>query len=298
MPGHMSNSNELPQKPARRGLGPGANLLAAGFVFLAVLVPFLFWQQTWFGTALSDQEIQKNLDPSAKPRKIQHALAQLSEKAAASGSASVAQWRPAVRQLADHPIAEVRMTVAWFMGQDSTAEGFQECLTRLLQDVNLLVRRNAALSLIAFGDAGGLEEVRGMLTSHRIVASASGKVFYRLKKTDSVRPGTLVARIQVGEEAFEAIRSVAPGYVEEQLAGEGAMVSAGQPLVSIAPEEEQVWESLRALYFIGEMKDLPVIEPFLAENPMLSGRVQQQARFSIRAINSRAKPQKHPSGRL
>ncbi len=63
----MSNKNQTPRIPVRRGLGLGANLLAAGVVFLAVLVPFLFWQQTWFGTALSDQEIRKNLNPSARP---------------------------------------------------------------------------------------------------------------------------------------------------------------------------------------------------------------------------------------
>ncbi len=182
------------------------------------------------------------------------------------------------------------------MGQDNTAEGFQECLTRLLQDVNPLVRRNAALSLIAFGDAGGREEVRGMLMSHRIRTPASGKVFFRLKETDSVRPGTLIARIQVEEGDFEEIRSVLPGYVQERLADEGKKVSAGQPLIALAPQEEQVWEALRAMYFIGEMRDLPAIEPFLAETPMLSGRVQQQARFSIRAINSRAGPKKPGKG--
>ncbi len=284
----MSNKNETPGISVRRGLGLGANLLAVGFVVLAVLVPFLFWQQTWFGTALSDQEVRKNLDPTAKPRKIQHALVQLSERVTASGPASVSRWYPAVRQLVDHPIAEVRMTLAWFMGQDTTAEGFQGCLRRLLRDVKPLVRRNAALSLIAFGDAAGRAEVRGMLMSHRIVARAAGKVLYRLKETDSVREGTLVARIQIDEGNFEEIRSVLPGYVEQQLAAEGKRVSVGEPLVSLAPEEEQVWEALRAMYFIGEMKDLPVVEPFLAENPRLSGRVQQQARFSIRAINGRA----------
>jgi hypothetical protein len=49
-----------------------------------------------------------------------------------------------------------------------------------------------------------------------------------------------------------------------------------------------VWEALRALYFIGEMRDLPLIQPFLSENPMLSDRVRQQAGFTIGAIRGRA----------
>ena len=128
-------------------MGWGANLLAVAFVFLAILVPFLFWQQTWFGTALSDEEILKNLDPSAKPRKIQHALVQLSQRLTDSGPAAVAGWYPDVGKLAGHPTPEVRMTVAWLMGQDPTAAEFRDRLTRLLQDADPLVRRNAALSL-------------------------------------------------------------------------------------------------------------------------------------------------------
>ena len=157
-----------------------------------------------------------------------------------------------------------------------------------------MVRRNAALSLVAFGNSEGRDELRSMLTSYRIVTPAPGKVLHRLKEADSVRPGTLVARIQRSETEFHDIRSALPGYVEDQLAGEGEMVSAGQALVSLAPDEEQVWEALRAMYFIGETEDLPIIKPFLAEDPMLSARVQQQARFSVEAINDRAGSKKPP----
>lgn len=288
----MANHNYNPGPPKRRGLGWGANLLAVAFVFLAMLVTFLFWQQTWFGTALSDQEVQKNLDPAAKPRKIQHALVQLSERLTDSGGAAVAAWYPNVRKLVEHPTAEVRMTVAWLMGQDPTATEFRDCLTRLLQDVNPLVRRNAALSLVAFGEASGREEVRGMLASRRVTAPASGELLFRLSEGDSVRAGTLVARIQVNAATHEEVRTAVPGVVEERLAEEGTTVSVGQPLVSLAPEEDQVWEALRAMYFIGEGRDLPLIQPFLSENPMLSERVRQQAGFTVGAIRGRAGPEK------
>jgi len=274
-------------QPSATRPGWGVNLLAVGVVFLAVLVPFLFWQQTWFGRALTDEELQKLLDPSAKPRKIQHALSQLSERITSSGPGAISPWYSLVGQLTEHPVAEVRLTVAWLMGQDNTARDLQKYLAKLLQDRNPLVRRNAALSLISFGNIQGRKEIRCMLLSQEIVAPVDGKLFLRLQKEDSVRPGTLVARIQVDEGGFCEVRSILPGHVEDHLVEEGAMVSTGQALVSLAPNEEQVWEALRAMYLFGEINDLAVIEPFLVLTPMLSERVRQQARFSIRAIKSR-----------
>lgn len=288
MPEPTPNQYHNPGPPKRRGLGWGANLLAVGFVFLAILVPYLFWQQTWFGTALSDEEIRKNLDAAAKPRKIQHALVQLSERLTESGPAAVAAWYHDVGRLAGHPTPEVRMTVAWLMGQDPTAAEFRDPLTRLLQDADPLVRRNAALSLVAFGESGGREEVRGMLASRRILAPASGELLFRRSEGDSLRAGALLARIQVDAGTHQEVRAAVPGVVEERLAEEGTTVTAGQPLVSMAPEEDQVWEALRALYFIGEVRDLPLIQPFLSENPMLSDRIRQQAGFTIGAIRGRA----------
>ena len=286
----MPKQRDKLETPKRLGLGWGANLLAVAFVFLAILVPFLFWQQTWFGTALSDEELRKNLDPAAKPRKIQHALVQLSQRLTDSGPAAVSAWYPDVGKLAAHPTPEVRMTVAWLMGQDPTAAEFREPLTRLLQDADPLVRRNAALSLVAFGEASGREEVRGMLAGRRILAPASGELLFQRSEGDSLRAGALVARIQVDAGTHEEVRAAVPGYVEASLAEEGTTVTAGQPLVSMAPEEDQVWEALRALYFIGEVSDLPLIQPFLSENPMLSDRVRQQAGFTISAIRGRAGP--------
>ena len=288
MPDPKTSQSSYSGPSNRRRLGLVANLLAVAFAFLAILVPFLFWQQTWFGTTLSDQEILKNLNPAAKPRKIQHALVQLSERLTNSGAAAVATWYPDVWKLVEHPTAEVRMTVAWLMGQDPTAAEFQDCLIRLLRDSNPLVRRNAALSLVPFGEVSGRDEVRGMLVSRRITAPVSGKLLFRLSVGDSVRSGTLVARIQVDKETYDEVRAAVPGYVEKLLAMEGAKVSVGQPLVSLAPEEGQVWEALRAMFVIGEVQDLVLIQPFLVENPMLSEKVRQQADFTIGAIRSRA----------
>ena len=98
--------------------GPRAKLLLLGVTFLTVLVPYLFWQGTWFGRPLTDKEMAQYLSSSAKPRKTQHALVQLSEKIIRGQPDSARRWYPAVQELASHSVPEVRVTVAWLMGQE------------------------------------------------------------------------------------------------------------------------------------------------------------------------------------
>ncbi len=274
-------------KSSRYSLGLGTSLLAVLFVFLTILVPFLFWQQTWFGRVMDDKELKKSLDIGAKPRKIQHALTQLSEKIAASDLSSAAVWFPAVKQLVDHPIPEVRMTVAWLMGQGDGRYNFQEYLVNLLQDAYPLVRRNAALSLVRFQDLTGLKVIRGMLLDHEIAAPSDGRLQYRLDKEDPVRSGAMVARIETDGKEWITVRSIVPGYVKERILQDGQAVLAGQPILLLSPTEEQVWEALRAMYFIGEKKDLEVIKRFLTPNSQLSRRVQEQAFLSINSIKGK-----------
>ena len=75
----------------------------------------------------------------------------------------VAQWYEIVAQLSEHPSPQVRVTAAWVMGQDSTSELFHNALLDMLHDDEVLVRRNAALALVRFGDKKGLKELRTML---------------------------------------------------------------------------------------------------------------------------------------
>src|SRR2546425_277251 len=88
-------------------------------LFIFVLIPFLFWRGTWFGTGLTDTQMQQYLGDRGKPRRVQHALVQI-EKKMVDGEASVRRWYPDVLSLAGDPAKEVRITVAWVMGQDST----------------------------------------------------------------------------------------------------------------------------------------------------------------------------------
>ncbi|MBZ5574234.1 MAG: arginase family protein, partial [Acidobacteriia bacterium] len=70
---------------------------------------------------------------------------------------------------------------------------------------------------------------------------------------------------------------------------EGSHVSMGQEIAAIAPDTEQVWEALRALYLIGQPQDIAAILPYERELPDISDRVRQQAAETERAIRARQK---------
>jgi hypothetical protein len=59
----------------------------------------------------------------------------------------------------------------------------------------------------------------------------------------------------------------------------------------VDPNDEQVWEAVRALYLIGQPDDLPAIRPYERELPGISDRVRQQAALAENAILERAKKQ-------
>src|SRR6516165_1071471 len=84
--------------------------------WLIVLMPFLFWWNTWFGRRLSDEKLTEYLHDEQKPRHIQHALVQIGERLQ-KGDRSVTQWYPDLVRLASNPQEEIRNTDAWVMGQ-------------------------------------------------------------------------------------------------------------------------------------------------------------------------------------
>ena len=279
----MSTEKTRPQIPP----GPKAKLLVFGVAFLMVLVPFLFWKGTWFGTELSDQKLKEYLEPSSRPRHTQHALLQISEQIARGQWEQARRWYPSILTLATHPVPEVRNTLAWLMGQDATQAKFHGALAVLVKDANPLVRRNAALALVRFADAQGRPELLSMLQPFSVVSPKAGVLRYRLKEDDSVDTGTLLARIETGNaEPFE-VRSLLPGFVREKLVEAGATVTEGQNILVLSPSDAQVWEALRGLYLVGQTEDMETIQNFTARSPHLGERTRQQAHFTIEAIKKR-----------
>lgn len=285
----MNPETGTPSRPASAGLSRrwlyGILILA----FLFVLMPFLFWRATWFGRPLTDAEISKYLADREHPRKAQQALSKIADRIASSESgvkATAGQWYPRVIALSSSKVNELRITSAWVMGQDNTSQEFHEALLRLLHDTHPMVRRNAALSLVRFGDAAGHMEIRAMLELYVTAAPAGGALAQRLKPGDTINPGTLLGRIRAGQEEFE-IRSQVPGVLERWLVNGGATVNAGDSLAAISPSANEAWEALRALYLIGQPEDVPVIQRYARAAADVPDAVRRQAVLSAEAIRAR-----------
>jgi pyruvate/2-oxoglutarate dehydrogenase complex dihydrolipoamide acyltransferase (E2) component len=153
-----------------------------------------------------------------------------------------------------------------------------------------MVRGNAALALVRFGDASGRPQLVSLLQPAIIVAPAAGKVTDAAKPGTAVREGGLIAKIQSGSQTLEA-RSPISGRVRSPEAPAGSEVARGARLAVVDPGENQVWEALRALYLVGTADDLPAIVPYEREQPGLPDRVRQQAILTEHAIRQRTQNQ-------
>jgi len=253
--------------------------------FLFVLMPFLFWNATWFGRPMTDDQIAKALADRSHPREIQHALTQI-ESRIESGDPAVRRWYPQVVALASDPVDEIRLTDAWVMGQDNKSADFHRTLLQLLADPNPMVQRNAALSLVRFDDDSGHAQILAMLRPYAMGAPFGGKIETRLKPGDVVNPGTLLAHIESEGQSRE-VRANVPGALDHWLVTNGATVASGQPIAVLAPSESMVWEALRALYLVGRADDLPDVERFARGVDGVSSQVAQQAQATAQAIRSR-----------
>jgi hypothetical protein len=255
--------------------------------WLIVLMPFLFWWNTWFGRQLSNKQIAQYLRDDKHPRHIQHALVQLGERMARKDPA-VTRWYPQLTQLASYPVEEVRNTDAWVMGHDTSGPGFHEALLKMLGDPSLTVRGNAALSLVRFGDATGKPQILELLQPARVLAPQSGKIIDASAVGIVIHQGGIVAKLQAGDHTTK-IRSPITGRLRELRAQIGKNVDVGDAIATIDPSGDQVWEALRALYLIGQPADIAAVQPYEQELPDISNHVRQQAVETEKAIRERQK---------
>ena len=255
--------------------------------WLIVLMPFLFWWNTWFGRQLSDKQLAEYLQDEKHPRHIQHALVQIGERMSRH-DASVTHWYPDAVRLASYPVEEVRNTDAWVMGQDTSGAGFHEALLKMLSDPSLTVRGNAALSLVRFADASGRPQVLELLQPEKAVAPQSGKVIDTSSVGTAIRQGGIVAKLRADGQTVE-VRSPITGRLRTLSAQTGQTVSAGAEIATVDPGSEQVWEALRALYLIGQPEDIAAVLPYERELPDIPDHVRLQAIETEKAIREREK---------
>ena len=276
---HEAVSNPAP-KPRRASLP--LIILAALFI----IVPFLTWYGTWFGRDISDEEIATYLADEKNPRHIQHALSRVEERIE-RGDPSVKKFYPQIAALAKSPTAEIRKTAAWVMGQDNKSEEFHQVLLTLLNDTEPLVRRNAALQLVRFGDASGRPELRAMLQSFETKSPIAGKVESILSQGSKIKAGGLLARIRDPSNTVQEFRSPLDGSIGPLSVKEGETVGVGQPIAWLIPDRATINGALQALAYVGTKEDVPLVETF-SQGSESDGATKQQAAATAKAIRSRA----------
>jgi biotin carboxyl carrier protein len=281
----VESSAPSPARPRHR-MSTRNRLLFFLTAWLIVLMPFLFWWSTWFGRQLSDKQIGEYLNDSKHPRHIQHALVQLGERMSRH-DVIAATWYPELTRLATYPVEEVRNTDAWVMGQDTSAVVFHGALLKMLQDSSPMVRGNAALSLVRFGDASGRRQIVALLEPAKITAPAAGRIIDADKAGTSIHQGGLVAKLKSSQDTTE-LRSPISGRIRSLSAATGTSVAAGTEVAAVDPGAEQVWEALRALYLVGQLDDLPAIRAYERDLPEIPDRLREQAVLTEKAIQQRA----------
>ncbi|HMG73846.1 MAG TPA: HEAT repeat domain-containing protein [Pyrinomonadaceae bacterium] len=268
-----------PPKPRRASLP----LIIVAALF--IIVPFLTWYGTWFGRDLSDQDIATYLADEKNPRHIQHALSRVEERIE-RGDPSAKKFYPQIIALAKSPTGEVRKTAAWVMGQDNKSQEFHQALVSLLTDNYPLVRRNAALQLVRFGDGSGRPELRSMLAAFEVKSPVAGTIVSLLPQGSKISAGGLLARIRDSSNAVQEFRSPVDGAIGRLAMKEGEVVVGGQSIAWLAPDRATVSDALQALAYVGTKEDLPAVESCAQANT--SSEIVQQAAAAAKAIKSRA----------
>lgn len=257
--------------------GPPAWILLP-IVLGLLLVPYFFWQGTWFGKRIgSDAQIESWLKEArdAKPgpdgrvpgsiiRHAQHAIEELTKRVHPGGNrrgaptetGDIKKFYPLVLDLVAHSEPVVRRTVAWLMQFDHKATEFDEALLEMLKDSDCLVRRNAALGLCRREDKIALPVLRSMLEPYQVRAMLAGKVTDLSAAGDPVQQDMEIARIlPEGAQGPTIVRAPYGSAIIRLLVSNNAMVEEGTPLVELKPNYDQIKNAIVALAMLGEKED-------------------------------------------
>jgi hypothetical protein len=227
---------------------------------LFVIVPSLTWYLTWFGRSLTDDEVTRYLTDS-NPRHAQHALSQLAERIE-KGDGRAARWNPQVVALSESRTPDLRMTAAWVMGLEHKSEEFRAALVRLLEDPEPIVRRNAALALVRFGDPRCRAELDAMLRPYAVKAPSDGAALTALTEGSHVKRGALLVKFKNGSGELEEVRSPLPGEIAHAHVKDGESFTRDGDLFILAPDAEQASDALLGLYYVGGAEDLAEVERY------------------------------------
>src|SRR5205807_455893 len=180
--------------------------------------------------------------------------------------------------------------------QDNKSEDFHRALIDLLKDTEPLVRRNAALQLVRFGDASGRPELREMLQPFEAKCPIAGTIMSLLPVGTNIRGGAMLARLRDSANNLYEFRSPVDGKISAVPVGtnaspslkEGDQIAANQTIAWLTPDRTTMVDALRALAYVGTKDDLPLVE--LATQLDASSETANQAGQTAKAIRSRTGP--------
>ncbi len=287
--GTAPESPETTPPPVKPGMKKRWLYLILAVMFLFVLMPYLIWQATWFGKPLNDKQMADAFADTEHPRNAQHALSQVADRMEspdAAVRATAKPWYPQAIAAATSSESALRSTAAWVMGKDPSVPEFHDELKKLLVDSDPMVQRNAALSLVRFGDVSGHDMIISMLKPWMQTAPVEGKLATRLTPGETVNVGTLIGRIETPDGKVE-IRTKMPGTIDQWVVKDGTPVTVNQPIAQLDPAADVVLNALAALYFVGHEDDIPAIAPYLRNITAMPLSVSQQAKLTIDAIHTR-----------
>jgi multidrug efflux pump subunit AcrA (membrane-fusion protein) len=145
----------------------------------------------------------------------------------------------------------------------------------------------AALSLSRFGDGRTRAELISMLRPHAFRSPVGGTLLSILPVGSRINRESLVARLREASGGVRELRAPLAGKIEKVSLAAGSNLSAGDELLVLAPDPENVLQSLRALALVGRPEDLVEIELYTRGGDGMPVGVQKQAALTAEAIKGR-----------
>ncbi|MDT7542605.1 MAG: hypothetical protein QOE33_2509 [Acidobacteriota bacterium] len=254
---------------------------------LFVVMPFLTWYGTSFWRTLTGAQVEEYLADTQNQRHVQHALEEI-DRRIIKGDDATRRWYPRIIQLSTDQATDLRLAAAWVMGDDNRAQEFHDALLRLLEDQEPAVRRMAALSLSRFNDPRCNAELAAMLRDYAVGVGVAGKILTMLPAGSIVSRQAMIARVRTDAGEVREVRSPLAGRVKTVSVMENSNVNASDELLVLAPDGENVLQSLRALYLVGSDAELAEVERYARGVAGVPDAVQKQATLTAEAIKRRA----------
>jgi biotin carboxyl carrier protein len=275
--------NTAPSTAAHASKRARVGLLLVVLVSAAASISLILQHSERRRSTLSNEQIAAFLHDDADPDGIQYALLQIRHRLEKGEGVGV--WTAELLRLANHPAENVRYSVAGLMAADPSRPEFHQVLLDMLRYQTVLVRNQAALSLAAFDDPAGREQVMSMLQPVRIYAPRPGHVETVAGAGERVAHGGMIVHLHTGNTVVEVLSPIS-GRVRSLAVQDGDIVPGGTWIAVVEPGTDQLLAALSALEKIGKPQDLPVLAQ-VEHNPELPVEVRQQATRTEEKIKQR-----------